>query len=345
MSLLSKFSYKSLSLTIFVLSISGCSMDALTGDMMAAFAVNHVGPYTMGTTDLYMACSNGESTGNMLMAYGRVTDQPHKAGVAAHGAAGMCAELQAFEAELDYTRHLYAKRGTEAADARIRQQRAHTLAATRHYRAYQHLVAAYGTPGGATCPEIPEGEQLLYLVGLSSGVQAFLNDRVGGGQVGVPIAVPGEVLRGTHCMDNEKFWGMPGAMRAAIWSSLPGGSPSGEDHWAILTEARSIGDTEGVRIARAISIQAADGAGREDLVRTFVQGHQASQDNFKPNPKGSLLDSFATVIIQHFSDVRWIQATGHRTPTGQLGHFWDEDEEEASGDMDDLLDGDSDTEE
>ena len=88
MNLVRKFSFKSLSLTIIVLSLSGCSMDALTGDMMAAFAVNHVGPYTMGTTDLYMACSNGESTGNMLMAYGRVTDEPHKAGIAAHGAAG-----------------------------------------------------------------------------------------------------------------------------------------------------------------------------------------------------------------------------------------------------------------
>jgi len=320
-------------------------MDALTGDMMAAFAVNHVGPYTMSTTDLRMACSNGESTGNMLMAYGRVTDQPHKAGVSAHGAAGMCAELEAFEAELEYTRHLYAKRGSEAQDARIRQQRAHTLAATRHYRAYQHLVAAYGTPGGETCPEIPEGEELLYLIGLSSGVQAFINDRVGGGLVGVPIAVPGEVLRGSLCVDNDTFWGMPSAMRAAVWSSLPGGSPAGEDHWEILNKAQSLGDEKGVRIARAIAIQAADGAGREDLVRAFVQDHAKSEEAFKPNPKGSLLDSFAKAIIQHFSDIRWIQAMGHRTPNGQLGVFWDENEEEASEDMDDLLDDDSESEE
>jgi hypothetical protein len=321
--------------------LNGCSLDAVVGNSMAGFAVGHIAPYTMGTADLQMACHNGQGTGNMLLAYSRVMDMPHKAGATAMLSSAMCSEFVAYEAELDHVRLLHLGDVAGAKDARIRQQRVNTLTSQRYWRAYQHVVAAFGEPG-TTCPDLEEGEDILYATGLSAGAQAFLNDRLGGGENGIPLAVMSQVSNGLDCLDSDSLWGMPHAIQSALWAGLPGGGPEGRDGPGQLAAAIAVGDKTGQRMSRAIAMQSWVASGDVQAVRQALRDHRASLEAVPSAPDAVLLDVFSTALVTHQSDLLWMEAVGHRTPTGGLGTFWDdsvvEDEED-----DDLL-GDIDVE-
>lgn len=320
-------------------SISGCSgfIYGTTGDIISDYAVEHMGPYVLASGDIQMACEDGRSIGNLLMSFERVTDAPHKAAVTALVSAGMCAEFEAYEFELQHFLHLKAGRVAEATDARILQKRAHALAAARNYKAYQRLIAAYGAMG-ERCPDLEEGEEILYLMGLSAGLQALLHDRAAGGMVGVDMGIPSQVGRAAECLDNEKWWGLPGAVRGAIFASIPGSGPEGLDPWKLLADSAALGDAGGVRMARALYIRAASSAGKADMNRELIAQTVVSQKAISSPENGVLLDAYATVMVRHFSDLIWMETKGHRTPSGQLGMFWEEDAE-PDGDSDDFLDG------
>jgi hypothetical protein len=314
---------------------AGCSIYALTGDSLSGYAVEHMGPYVTGTEDLQMACELGQSFGNLIMSYERVTDRPDKAALFSLIAAGMCSEMGAYEAELEYARHMHANRHVDAQDARIKEQRARMLTSRRFYRAYQRLVAAYGEPGSA-CPELEENEELLYLLGLSVGVQALLHDRASGGHVGVDMGLPMKVARATQCLHDDKMWSVPSAVRAGVFASLPGTAPKGVDPWKMLEANAKQGDESGVRMARAILIQALIFAGRTDEGKVAIHAHAEARSAHPAPDNGRLLDAYAHQIVRHFSDLLWLENTGHRTPIGQLGSFWDDPEEEDSDFLDDL---------
>lgn len=318
---------------------TGCSgfIYGTTGDVISDYAVEHMGPYVLGTGDIQMACEDGRSVGNLLMSFERVTDAPNKAALTALVSAGMCAEFDAYEYELQHLLHLKKGRVAEATDARIQQKRAHALAASRNIRGYERLVAAYGRPG-VSCPELEEGEDILYLMGLSAGLQALLHDRAAGGVVGVDMGIPAQVVRAAECFDNQRFWGLPGAVRGAIFASIPGTGPEGTDPWQLLEESAAMGDAGGVRMARALYIRAASSAGKAEINPELIAQAVVSQKAVSAPSDGVLLDAYATVMIRHFSDVIWMEGKGHRTPSGELGTFWQEEVAD-DGESDDLLDG------
>ena len=56
------------------------------------------------------------------------------------------------------------------------------------------------------------------------------------------------------------------------------------------------------------------------------------------NEDWRFVDAMATDMIVAVSDRLWVENTGHRTPMGQLGTFWDDRQEEVETmDLDDLL--------
>ena len=74
--------------------------------------------------------------------------------------------------------------------------------------------------------------------------------------------------------------------------------------------------------------------------REYIASHFVSLKNTPSPDRGRLLDLYATTMIQHFSDVIWVEDTGHRTPIGQSGTFWSEPTvDDDDGDTDDLLEG------
>jgi hypothetical protein len=304
--------------------------------MMSSYAVEHVMPFTMAASDVGMACETGVSMGYFLISFGRVTDEPDKAALVTLLPAGMCAEGEAWEQELRAARALREQRATEAQDARMVEKQRHAVAAKRFHGAWLRLVAAFGEPG-EQCPEFEENDEALYLLGLNAGLLAVVHDRASGGEAGVPLSIPPMVARATQCLDDAKWWGAPKALEATLFTSVPGLAPEGVDAWAQLEQAAARGREQGVRLADAMWVLGAAAAGDEDMLRRAIATHAEAVATTKGAPDWNLLDSYATLIIQHESDRIWTQATGHRTPPGALGTF-PETQDEGPGEEDGLFD-------
>ncbi|MBN1947419.1 MAG: hypothetical protein JW797_17240 [Bradymonadales bacterium] len=324
-----------------ILLATGCHgyMQTQTGNLMSSYAVEHMVPDMMASDDLNMACEAGVSMGGFLMSFARVTDPPQRAGLVTMLAAGMCAEAEAWEADLRQIRAVRDGRAFEARDARIAEQRAHALAAERFLASYLQLEGAFGTPS-EMCPELEPEDELFYFLGLAAGLLAVVHDRAAEGAAQVPMDIPQQVARAAACLDNDRWWGGPLALQASIWATVPGASSEGDDPWSSLEAATAIGDAHGVRLARAFQVQILEASGQESQVREAIAAHAASCAVLPSHPDWQLLDSYATRMILHISDRAWTQDRGHRTPLGALGTFWQPPVEVEQYDdlFDDLLD-------
>lgn len=316
---------------------SGCSIYKIAGDAVSDYAVADLGPYILSTEDVEMGCQTGQALGNLLLSFDRVGSNTDLPGVVTLFAAGLCAELQANEAELGYHRALFGKKPTDAMDARIVEQRAHAVAASRYARAWEHMVRVFGEPKDEQCPELGEDERLFYLVGLAAGVQAILHDRASGGQVGMDMSVLSKVARATQCVDDNEFWQIPSGFRFALYASVPGSGPADIDPVAKLRDASKQGEVLGVNMGWALLAQTGRGIGQPELVKEAIAAAAARTASVNTPALAKLLDKYALGMLTHFSDVQWTEDRGHRTPVGSFGTFYqaapvvEEDE--------DLLDG------
>lgn len=321
---------------VLSLSLSSCSMYEMTGDTMTSFAVDHALPQNMTGGDIEMSCTGGMSQAPLLDAFGRVLDEPpHRAKILTYSSSGMCAELQGWEAELARLRAVREGRTAEAQDARIVEKRAHLAAALRNQTAYVHTVEAYGEPGQG-CPELEtEHDELLYLLGLSSGLQSLIHDRAAEGAAGVSMKLPPNIARATECLNADKWWGLPRAMRAAIWTSIPGGAPDGINPWDEMEAAAQQGDAKGVGLARALMIQASSAAGRSEEMCKALEVFAKGLEETPRNKDYRLLDAYAQLIARHEVNKQWIASVGHRAPLGELACYKEESDDLNT---DDLLD-------
>ena len=324
-------------LLLVTLLLQGCGMIyKTTGDILVNFSEDEMMPYMMMQEDTAMGCALAESTTPLLMSFQRVGSSPEKLGVMVYVTASTCAEEKALEEELRYTRALKAGDVSEARDARANQKRHHALAAKRQYQAWRHLVDVYREMDDDRCPRLrSDFDELVWMVGLIGGVQAVLNDGQADGSVGVPRNVPAQVIRGTRCLDNEKWWGVPEGVRGALWSILPALGPEDVDAWGMLEEAADTGFDEGVRLGSALYAQAAFTQGDDERLREAIRDF-ATHDG-EPHPDYRMLDTIAHHMILSLSDRIWTDAEGQRTPFGSLGEFWDDEDEEEDLDIEDLL--------
>ncbi|MBO6849650.1 MAG: hypothetical protein JJ867_04120, partial [Marinobacter sp.] len=216
-------------------ALSGCGVVnhmiyKTTGDVMQGFSKDHTVPYLLESSDLAMGCSMSEATAPLLMSFGRVTSEPDQLAVMLYLSAGGCSEEHAREYELQGLAALRAMNADNAEDAMIRQKRAHATAAKRYFRGWQHHNTFYGEPGNGECPDFDDDlDEFIYLAGLLSGLQALNAEIQSTSAIGVPKNVGSTVARATSCLDNEKWWGAPMALRATVWAMIPGATPDGED--------------------------------------------------------------------------------------------------------------------
>jgi hypothetical protein len=320
---------------LFACFSSGCSLYSLTGDVLASYSVEHLLPHLMTGDDPQIACETGVSLSALLLSFGRVTDRPHRAGVASFISAATCPEARAQEAELAQLRALKSGATHEAQDARILEKKAHWLAASRYHKAYLHLVAAFGEPGSGACPDFDsQNDELLWLLGLTGVIQAVEHDRASGGRLGISMDLPRKAARGMKCLNNEAWWGVPNAVEAAVWIAVPGAAPEGAKPWLALAAAAALGDKAGVRMARAIEAKAASIIGKTAQIKKSITAFAEARAARKAPGDWRLLDELAAVQVQALSDRIWTEVEGHRTPIGQLGTFG---EDESEDDADDLL--------
>lgn len=323
---------------LLLLTVSGCSsIYTTTGWFAYDFSESYAMPYVMKTDDSQMGCAMSEAMTPALLSFSELTWSPDRLATTMYMQAGACAEAEANEEGLTYLRAYNAQNIGEAKDARIRQKRLFALAANRQYKGYQHLVAEFGEPG-EVCPDIDEDEEFFWLLGLVSGLQAVMSDVRGQGEVGVPKDIAMKSVRGSQCLDAKRWWGVPKAMQAAVWTMMPDNAPEGVDPWQELAEASEMAGESGVRLAQAVEVVIADGSGNEERLRDAIRRHAQSVKTTPSNKEYRMLDIVATQQILAVSDRLWTEATGSRTPVGGLGTFWDDKSPaEEALDINDLL--------
>lgn len=325
-------------LLVTALLSTGCmsTMQSTTGDVMSDYSTRHLIPWVLASGDTGIACETGVSMVSFLVSFERVTDPPYGAAIPTLLSAGICAQEQAYEADLASRRAIRRADVPAAKDARYLEKRFNVVAARRFLSAWEATVSMFGEPG-AGCPDFETRyEELVYTLGMVSVVQALQHDMAAESRVGVPLDAPAKAARATECLNNTRWWGVPQALRAVIWVSIPGTAPEGGDPWYELDQAAAIGEKAGVRLAHAIQAQAAVGAGRDDVLKKVIEAHARSLAATPPAAEWATVDRFGTLQVQNLSDRMWTDAEGHRTPFGALGSFPESAEDD---DGDDLLDG------
>jgi len=290
-------------------------------------------PGILASSDVPMACAVGATMAPTMMAlgYGKTPEKsPRQAVTLTLVAAGMCAELAAWDDELrgEQIRHSMTagapgqQAGPLLQDALIRERRHHVEVARRDLGAFEGAVAAFGAPTEANeCPaRLRKEEELIFLLGLTAGLLAVIHDVAAERALGVSQAIPRLVERGAGCLDDRRWRGLPGALKAAVWVSVPGAAPAGVDAWAALADAAARGEAEGLWLGRALEAQAAAAAGKDELLRAAITRHAAAARS-QGAADLALLNDYAGRMIQHFSDRIWMADKGHRTPAGALGSF------------------------
>jgi hypothetical protein len=319
--------------------LTGCNLARI----MDKQTVQNMAPDILAVPDVGLGCATGAALAPVLGALpGAAKAPPHRSLLLTELSAAMCAEPRAWDAELRGAVAAGDGLAASAKDLYESERRHHTTAAARYWRAWGHANAWWGDIGTGECPSFnpKANEELLYMLGLSSGVLALVHDGAGGLQVGVPLDTPRKVERGAKCLDDDQWWGVPRALQAAVWASVPGAAPEGTDPKVVLAESAAKGDAAQVRLARAFQVQTLATVGDTDALRAAITAHATAQaaDTRTRDPRG-LLNSYANLLIQHESDRLWMDEVGHRTPAGALGTFPVDPESalEIEG-VDDLLD-------
>jgi len=273
--------------------------------------------------DTQMPCALGESLNHVLMAtQGKKT--PDLALLISNGTSAMCSQSTAWEEHLRVERTKVQRpledpfRIAEIKDAQISAARWDTMTARRFYQAFQHAENAFGmvdTP----CPKIAKEDEVAYLVALISGTFAVLHDKQSDGVNGVPLDLLPKIARGATCLDNDTWWGVPDALQAGIWATIPGSGPSDAQPWDLLETAASEGAKSGVRVAYAVGALLANNAGDTDRMKTFLRGYGESLISTPRHQDWAFFDQYAYEVALHASDLYWIGEVGYRTP--ELGTF------------------------
>lgn len=317
------------------LLLNGCSvMYDAAGHGMVAFGEDRIMPYFMTTDDAEVACAMGESMAPVIGAFGVVTDEFNTMLALS---SGMCADLRAKKQELRYIRAIYNNNATEALDARTAQKTFLALAAKRQWAGYEAIKRVHEV--GGECPRFRnEAAQLFWMIGLLDGIQAVMADVASESKLGLPLDTIPIVLKGMKCLDNEKWWGLPQGVEAMTMILMPTEVPEGIDPVQQLEDAVSIGNNQGVRMVQMLQAGLYAGKGDLEKLKEIIRSHVASKAEVSPIPDVRFLDEVSTMQIQLISDKMWTQATGHRTPYGKLGTFWDDKKAPSSAlDIDDLL--------
>ncbi len=317
--------------------LSGCSIQKMAGESVIEYTHDKAIPYLMAQGDLESACNMGQAMGPVVASFSRVDLKPENVGIATNMAAGMCAEFDQRAAELDRVRALYNNQTSEAQDALIREKQGHRLAAQRMIKGYEDAIKTFGDQSEKCKKFNNSTDELLSLLGLASGALALLHDFNSEKSVGISLDVPGIIEKSAACFDDDKWWGMPTALRASLWLSIPGAGPEGVDPIDAFEKAVKKGDEQGVILARAMLAFMASNVGMNDVMCRAIAEMPAED---KLNPEWSMLNAYARSMIVHQADLAWTRKNGYRAPFMQPACPADAAAPAMNqSEVDDLLDG------
>lgn len=330
-------SLKSLAALMLVLLLQGCSIIyKTTGDILVNFGRSEMTPYLLTYDDVDMACTTGTAFTPFLASFEQVHSNPERLVVLTYSMAAVCAQEQAMEQAMRYTRAVDQGRAGEARDARTQEKHHSRLAASRLYESHRRAVSAYGEPTENSCPRLrTDFDELVFMVGWLNGVQAMLYDGASNGSLGVPRDIAAKARHAANCLDSEKWWGVPRALRASVGVILPALAPEDADPWSQLDQAVQRGYDAGVRLSSALYVMAAYSVDDRERIREGIRGFARNNEELDENY--AMLDAIARFTVKGVSDRLWTDAVGERTPFGELGSFWDDEEPGDDADIEDLL--------
>ena len=330
-----------------VLLLAGCSANPIyttTGVVLSNYSESEATPYVMQMSDPKMACALGEGVDPLMYSFSRVTSAPDTTGSLLMLLAANCMEYRTWEAELDYLRADFSGDIPAAKDAREKAKRLHAQTAKRRYQAFQRAMAAYDFDPSAEPLECPflfsEQDELTFLLGLLTGMQAIVNDSNSGAMAGVPRNIAPQAERAAQCVDNEKWGGLPNAVRALVWLLLPDTRPElAPDPWQVLDNSAELGVKSGMRASHALQAVAAETFGRPEVLEDAITSFADAEDRIEVREDYRLLDEVARRVITFSSDKHWTANYGYRTPGSQFGKMSPERNSEnvETMDLDDLL--------
>ncbi|HEX5371467.1 MAG TPA: hypothetical protein VFW84_01910 [Aquabacterium sp.] len=315
-------------MAVSAMTMSGCAL-LQSGASGVTLNILEEGftPPALKLTDADMVCNFATVNAPLVGAARAFHGDPSLMEATLYTTAAVCSDTNALNEELRYMRAVRDKRPDEAQDARIAQKRYLALSTDRQYTAFKRmrdkLEQKYFFKYGKTCPRFKRDfDELTYLAGTLSGLLAITNDMSSQQSVGVPTDIAPLSEFAMTCLDNAKWWGVPQAVRAAVWSLLPGGS-EGKDVKGTFENSMALGEAKGVRLSHVLATVAASSADDTATVRQTIKRF-ANVENFKQNPDYRIFDAIAKMQLQFISDRMWTQATGSRTPFNSLGKFWDD---------------------
>lgn len=315
-------------MALSAMTMTGCAvLQSGTAGVTLAIIEEGFTPPTFKLTDTDMVCNFGLVNGPLVGAARAYYGDPSLLEANLYLTASLCSDAKTLEEELRYLRAVHEKRPDEAEDARIAQKRLLALSTRRQYTAFvrmrDKLEQKYFFQYGKTCPKFKRDfDELTYLNGTLAGLLAITNDFASQQSVGVPTDIAPLAEFAMTCINNDKWWGVPSAVRATIWSLLPGGS-EGKDVLGTFEKAMTRGERDGVRMATVLATVSAVAGDQQDRVKVLIKRF-ANVEKFKRNQDYALIDAMAFVQIQNISDRMWTQAKGVRTPFNSLGKFWDD---------------------
>ncbi|MDX1588147.1 MAG: hypothetical protein R3296_04355 [Oleiphilaceae bacterium] len=320
-----------MALTVAFLGLSGCGGFHLiytpVGQGLSGYARDHATPYVLAMDDVGMACEHGLGVEPLLYSFSRVTHNPDLTGTLLQVLGGICGERDAVEEELRYLRASYHNNISEMQDARSSLQRRYAINAKRRLLAYERSMAAFDFD--PTQPELDEcppyrnnQDELTFMLGLLSGLQAVMDDARSGGRAGVSRGLAMQVERAATCLGNKKWGGMPGNLRALVWTLLPDSRPDGiDDPWQFMAENRQLAMDKGVRTAMVLELVMAENLNRTDTMAEVLSVLAESEGNFTVSPDYRLVDSTGMEVARFVSDRLWTRRYGHATPSNRFGRI------------------------
>ncbi|MBW0146968.1 hypothetical protein [Marinobacter arenosus] len=307
--------------------LAGCSANPIyttTGVVLSNYSEGEATPYVMQMSDPEMACSLGEGIDPLLYSFSRVTDAPDSTGSLLMLLAGNCMEYRAWEAELAYLRADFEGNVPAAKDAREEAKRLNAKTAERRLRAFNRAMAAYEFDPAAEPLECPflftEQDELTFLLGLLTGMQAIVNDANSGAMAGIPRNIAPQAERAATCLDNEKWGGLPNSIRALVWLLLPDTRPAlSPDPWRVLDNSSELGVKVGMRASMALEAVAAETFGRPDVLADTIAEFVDAEERIDVWEDYRLVDHVAAGVIRFSSDKHWTANYGYRTPQSFFG--------------------------
>ncbi|MCE7524909.1 hypothetical protein [Alloalcanivorax xenomutans] len=307
------------------LVLSGCAtVYPPLGWTLGAYAEDEVTPYVLSEDDPNLAaCGTGNGLTQLMASFSRVVESPDYVLFYTHLLTGLCAEEHAYEADRRYWRARQQGQPVIARDELLQAQRWHALAAERRMNSVTALTRRYGDLDEPRCPRLrSRNDELAYMVGLVTALQAVRSDLLSGGQVGVPRDLAVQAMRASTCLDNERWWGVPQAIRATVWSFVPGSAPEGADVWQAYRQAGAIAARNGATLPLTLFALGAGNQGHDDKLREALRQAAAILDaEMAPPEPYALVDFISRGQLLYLSDQIWIEQTGARTPAGALGTF------------------------